>query len=153
MIKNKKYFYILLAFAVIIADRITKYLALSWCQERLEINNYCAFDLAYNRGISWGFFHAPDSNLQFVLISLVIAGITAFMITIARERLKQGHAIIGETLVIAGSISNLFDRLWYQGVIDFIELSCSFFTWPLFNIADMCIVAGVGIMLVGYYRS
>ena len=146
-----KVVYFLLATLVLIADRLSKYAALIWCQERYVINNYISFDVAFNRGISWGFFHS-HSNYFFILVSLVIAAITVAVAYQALPRYQQGALIVGEVLVIAGSVSNLFDRAYYHGVIDFIELSYGLYVWPIFNIADMCIVAGVGIMFMEYYR-
>jgi signal peptidase II len=149
---KKSYRYILLALAVLALDRISKYAALTWCADRCQINNYLAFDLAFNRGISWGFFHSTN-DLLFIIVSAAIACLTAIVAQMGFARYKQGLMAVGETLVVAGSIGNLVDRLWYYGVIDFIELSYTIHTWPLFNIADVCIVVGVGIMLVEYYRS
>ena len=47
-------------------------------------------------------------------------------------------------MVIAGAVSNFFDRIYYGAVIDFIDFHYGAWHWPTFNIADMCIVMGIG---------
>ena len=59
---------------------------------------------------------------------------------------KRGESILGHVCVIAGSVANIVDRIVYHGVIDFIVVSFRHYSWPVFNIADMAIVAGVVII-------
>lgn len=131
---------------VILFDRITKWWALKNCMERCEINPYLAFEVGYNRGVTWGLLYS-HSTIVFVLVTTMIIAITAWVCWYAYHERKQGNAIIGEMLVISGSLSNIFDRFWYGGVVDFIELSYGKWLWPSFNIADVAIVCGVVIML------
>lgn len=145
-------FYLLLAGSILILDRITKLLALSYCIERCSINSYLSFEVIYNRGISWGLFYS-SSNYVFAGVSLAIAAITAIVALDIFIRSRSQLPILGEVLVVAGSCANLFDRAWYGGVVDFIGLSYGSYIWPLFNIADICIVLGVVIMIWEYYRS
>lgn len=101
-----------------------------------------SFDLVVNRGVSWGLF-ATDSILGFVLMGLLIGGITALLAYYMYARWQAGFSAVGELFIVAGSVGNLIDRLFYHGVIDFIRFSWGQFTWPIFNIADCCIVLGV----------
>ena len=103
---KKGYQYIILALAVLILDRISKYAALVWCADRCQINSYLAFDLAFNRGISWGFFHSTN-DLLFIIVTAAIACLTAMVAHMGFARYKQGLAIVGEVLVVAGSVCNL----------------------------------------------
>jgi len=65
---------------------------------------------------------------------------------------KQGNNIAAEVCIIAGSISNLIDRVIYGGVIDFIILSYGSLSWPVFNVADAMIVLGVILLLLKYEK-
>jgi signal peptidase II len=56
-------------------------------------------------------------------------------------------------LVLGGSLSNLVDRLWYKAVLDFIELYIGPYSWPVFNVADVCIVIGIGGILLRSWRK
>lgn len=144
--------YSFLATAVIILDRITKWYALNNWQLREHINQFLSFELTFNRGISWGMFHNASNSL-FVIVSMIIAAVTIAVAGVAIYKLRAGECIWGETLIVAGSISNLIDRLLYGGVVDFIHLSYGQWSWPLFNVADMAIVLGVIIMVWEQYKS
>lgn len=137
---------------ILVADRVTKLLAMTHCADRYEINEYLACEFTLNRGISWGMFHTENTLGFFVITSIIITltGVIGY-VTFTKWRAQQQY--IGELLIYAGSVSNIIDRLQYGGVIDFIELSYKTWTWPIFNIADSCIVLGVGIMIITLKRQ
>ena len=146
-----RYIYFFIALSVIGLDRITKMWALS-LKGQLVVNSYLSFDLVYNRGISWGFFNSSDA-FRFYLVTVLIMLVMVVLAWHARFRIQEHKAVIGEVLVLAGGLSNLFDRLYYKGVIDFIELSYHNFSWPIFNCADIAIVMGVGLMVYTVIRD
>ena len=63
------------------------------------------------------------------------------------------RSIVGEVMVVAGAVSNLIDRVLHHAVVDFIELSYKGWSWPVFNIADCCIVIGVFLLIFKAYQS
>jgi len=142
----------LLFLLIFIIDRTTKYAALLYCEQPCYINQFLSFDFVLNRGISWGLLHSQNDWI-FVLVSFVIFLVTLWVMHFAWRRFKAGHGIFPEVLIIAGSLSNIVDRIVYGGVIDFILLSYRDWSWPIFNVADAAIVLGVGIMLVRYYKK
>lgn len=144
--------YSLLFAFIIIADRITKYFVLMYITDRYEVNQFLSFDLTLNRGIAWGIFYSQD-NYIFAVVSIVIALITVGLAIYTYFRWRNQQCILGEICVIAGSCSNLIDRILYGGVIDFILLEVANWSWPVFNVADACIVVGVGVMLLEYFGS
>ena len=151
MTKNM-YGYLFLGTLIFIVDRITKMAALVCCKEgSYKVNQFLSFDLLFNRGISWGMFHS-SSDLVFLSVSLVTAIITAALCWYAYYNYRQGASIVAEVCIIAGSFSNLVDRVVYNGVIDFIVLSYGDLSWPVFNIADAVIVLGVGILVFQYEK-
>ncbi|MCX5921862.1 MAG: signal peptidase II [Candidatus Dependentiae bacterium] len=133
-------------------DRITKGLALERAVDRYEINQFLSFELVFNRGVTGGLF-GSDSPLLFLLLSLFIASIIAVLAVYAYFRWREDKSILGEVLTLAGAISNLLDRVLYQGVIDFVVLSWGDYTFPVFNIADVCIVLGVAIIFFVHVRE
>lgn len=79
-----------------------------------------------------------------MLVALIIVTVIGFAWhTITRARAH--HMLCGEIFVLAGALSNLLDRYFYGAVIDMIHLTWPL-SWPVFNIADMLIVMGVGLM-------
>ena len=144
--------YGIMAATLFFFDRITKCAALACFTPRCTFNDYVSFELAFNRGISWSFFHT-GSDAVFVIVSIVIVCITLLLGVYAAMRWWQQRLIIGEVWVLVGSASNIVDRILYRGVIDFIELSYNGLVWPVFNLADVCIVVGVGMMFFQQYRE
>lgn len=150
---NKKlYPYFVLAVGIFIIDRITKMAAVAWCTESVHtINSFLSFEVLFNRGISWGMLHSA-SDVVFLSVSLIIATVTAALCWYAYYNYTGGMSIIGEVCIIAGSFSNLIDRVLYSGVIDFIILSYGNLSWPVFNIADAVIVFGIGMLVFQYEK-
>ncbi|MCX5925208.1 MAG: signal peptidase II [Candidatus Dependentiae bacterium] len=150
--KSTLYYMIMISTVLFVLDRFTKHLALFYCVPRCTLTPFLSFDLAFNRGISWGMFHTESTGL-FYAITILIVGVTLSVAWHAYERLQSGHQIWGELLIITGSTSNILDRFIHAGVIDFIELSCGQWAWPLFNFADFYIVIGILIMLIPLYHE
>lgn len=143
---NKKYLFLGVSLCIFISDRITKYIIANCVDLPYLVNDYISFDLVFNRGISWGIFH--DSNMTvFLMVSMISAIITLLLCMHAYCVYKKGNDIFGHLCIIIGSVSNLIDRVIYGGVIDFIILSYKNYSWPIFNIADVAIVCGVGVLL------
>jgi signal peptidase II len=145
--------YFVLAIGVFIIDRITKLAALAWCaNDACVVNQFLSFEVVFNRGVSWGMFHSA-SDIVFVVVSVIIAIITTALGWYAYHRYAHRAPIVAEVLIVAGSISNLIDRVIYSGVVDFIILSYGTMSWPVFNIADAAIVFGVGLLVFQYDSS
>lgn len=153
---NKKYTeyigYGILFFWVLLIDRLTKYWVLTSLHGSYPITSFLSLDFVINRGVAWGFFHS-ESEGPFILLSLLVFGMVMLLASFAYRRLHEEALIIGEVLVIAGALSNIVDRIFYRGVIDFIVFSWRDYSFPSFNIADACIVLGVGLMFISVYRK
>lgn len=134
--------YAILVTIVLLVDRITKIYALEHFITFASITPFLGTELTMNRGISWGLFGHENPYIFFV-VSCCIVAVLIGLILYTRSQYLQGYSVWPETLVIAGAVSNLFDRFLYHGVVDFIVLSFHTWTWPVFNVADMCIVCGV----------
>ena len=150
----KKTAYFLLFIFILLLDQITKYSVLWYLDTPYLVSPYLTFDIMINRGISWGLFN-NYGNFAFYSITFMIICIILSLILYTKQRLSQANRapIFGEILVIAGSVSNLIDRLYIHGVIDFIALSYGKFTFPVFNIADITICFGVTIMLLQFFSE
>src|SRR6266478_7651037 len=109
--KKNIYGYLVLGTLIFIIDRITKLAALAYCaQSACTINSFLSFEVVFNRGISWGIFHG-NSDIIFILVSLIIAVITAAMCVYAYHQYQRGNAIGAEVCIITGSLCNLIDRV------------------------------------------
>jgi signal peptidase II len=143
------YFMWLIPLIPLIADRITKMLVL----EYLVIPKAPCYGLnllrTWNSGVSWSMLHTIEPWRLIILQSLLIIA----LVTYTALQLRKGASAVGELLLIGGAFSNLADRFMYGAVLDFIELYIGKYQWPVFNVADMFIVSGVGIMLIKNWRD
>lgn len=98
--------------------------------------------LAWNRGISYGLFRTP---MQGVLIALSLAISLLLWLWLCRSRNQLTVAALA--LVIGGALSNAFDRAVHGAVADFFHFHIGTFSWYIFNLADVAIVAGVALLL------
>jgi lipoprotein signal peptidase len=101
-----------------------------------------------NHGALFGLFrdHKTFANLGFALISLLAAaGIIVWSRHTATARDRWLCASLG--LILAGTLGNLYDRLLFNGVRDFLHWNY-LFDWPVFNIADVCLVCGAGMLMI-----
>lgn len=142
----KKQYIILLAivFVLVGLDQFTKYLIvqqLELGEQITVIPNFFTITSHRNTGAAWGIF---SGNMTFFyLITLLAAGLFYFLLKDI-DITKQKFYASGIILMIAGGIGNFIDRLFFQEVVDFIDIDLfSYTTFPIFNIADICLVVGM----------
>ena len=151
MNKRSVTIYGILAMVVILADRITKTWALGLDSEKV-INQFLSFGLTFNRGINWGIFNSTNPSV-FIFINILIALVIVAMMIYTVGCWVHKQPIIGNILIIAGAVSNYFDRMVHGGVIDFIVFSWGTWSWPAFNIADAAICLGVGLIILDFFLN
>ena len=105
--------------------------------------------LAWNTGISYGWFQDTGPVGQTVLLAFKALAIIVLGVWMARSGTRL--AVIGLGLIIGGAIGNTIDRLAYGVVVDFAlfhaEIGGKTYNWYVFNLADVAIVAGVAALL------
>tara|TARA_B100000029_G_scaffold513454_1_gene613126 strand:- start:185 stop:679 length:495 start_codon:yes stop_codon:yes gene_type:complete len=146
-----KYFYELLAiFALlIILDQATKIfiakIMLNNKFQSIEVFPFLNITFVRNTGISFGLF--SDGGLLnryfFTSFSMIIGSILLIIALFNKDRLMQ----ISLLFIAGGAIGNAIDRIYFGGVIDFIDFFLYNFHWPAFNLADIFISFGVIILL------
>ena len=143
----------ILAFIIATFDQVTKYFVLLNLNLinvfQLEvIPGIVNFHLAWNKGINFGLFSNNGFNLQIfwsVLALLIIGGLLWY----ADRNKLSGYEIISVGFIIGGAIGNTLDRLIQGAVIDFLNITCCGLYNPYsFNIADLVIFTGAGILLI-----
>ncbi|MFZ5673315.1 MAG: signal peptidase II [Pseudomonadota bacterium] len=99
--------------------------------------------LAWNRGVSYGWLSGGASQGLLIAMALAIsAGMWIWLAKVARPVTAAG---IG--LILGGALANAFDRAVYGAVADFFSFHVGNFNWYIFNLADVAIVAGVGLLV------
>jgi signal peptidase II len=113
---------------------------------RVEITSYFDLVMAWNKGVSYGLFAQNGTIGRFVLIGVSLAAVTGLFIWMANSMTRLTGLSLG--LIIGGALGNLTDRIVHGAVADFFHFHYAGFSWYIFNIADVAIVAGViGLML------
>lgn len=139
---------VIAAALIAIADQASKFWIVQIVElpVRRKIELSPIFDLTYveNRGASFGML-AGGMGSRIILSSISIAVATALVIWLAR--LKRRFAAAGAALIVGGALGNLYDRLAYGYVVDFLDFSGLYFPW-VFNIADAAINVGVACLIV-----
>jgi signal peptidase II len=132
----------LVAVAAIVADQVTKHVVSSQLALDDEIGVAGPFSIHHvqNSGIAFGLF----SDATAIVIALTAVAVGWMLVFFARAGARHPVLPVALGLLIGGSLSNLVDRARLGHVTDFLDLSY----WPAFNLADMCIVVGV-VLLVG----
>jgi len=146
---NKKFFIsfflILLTF---IFDRISKiYIIKKFVESNIQdiyINHYLNLVLIWNKGIAFGLLQ-NDGNL-YHLISLAIFIIIIYVNFIIYSS-KKTYEVVCFSLISGGAIGNLFDRIYYNAVPDFIDIHFKNFHWFTFNVSDIFISLGILILI------
>jgi len=137
---------LIVALVTLAADQMSKALVVSRLAygERIDLLPFLALERTSNRGVAFGL--ASDVSPA-VLVVLAVA-ISAVILTVG-SRLSWRFAPVATGLILGGALGNLYDRVAQGYVIDFIELP----NWPTFNLADVAITVGVGLLLVGLVKN
>ena len=149
-IKIKKidiYSFILILITFVI-DRLSKIYVIELIQsEEREVflHDFLNLTLNWNTGIAFGLL-SSNANLWYHLVSALILLIIVYLIYLMVISDNSGKIII--SLIIGGALGNLYDRLTYFAVPDFIDFHIENFHWFTFNIADIFISLGIFGMVV-----
>jgi len=138
--------YYTLFFSLFLLDRITKWIVISSRDTLHTVTSWLACNVHLNRGVSWGILHSHSEGL-FACVTLLVILITCGVAMHAVYQWYHGKSVYGQVMILAGSISNIVDRMVYGGVIDFVQVHIGSWSFPTFNIADIAIVLGVCIMI------
>lgn len=131
-----------------VLDRISKILVVNNLEfgisKQIElIPNLLYFTYVKNTGGAWSIL-SNATWLLAIISTLAVVGISYYMF---KKQLKLSYFICG-ALIVAGGLGNLFDRVFYGAVVDFIETYPFGYSYPVFNIADIFVVVGAIYMII-----
>ena len=112
--------------------------------DSLFINNYLNFDLVWNTGVSFGLL-SQNANFYYHAISFVIFLVIIFLsyLIVKANFLDK----VSFSLILGGALGNIYDRINYFAVPDFIDIHFGDYHWFTFNIADIFITIGVIVLI------
>lgn len=152
---NKYIFAGTIASLTVIFDQISKAMVRSsmplWSSDPI-FPNFFNMVHAVNKGAAFGFLNRADISWQrsfFIIITIVALGIIYSLIKSAHKSNKLQIASLA--LLLGGAIGNLFDRIIYGEVTDFLDFYIGKYHWPAFNVADIALTIGAVLMIISLY--
>ena len=146
---------IIIILTLFFIDRLSKMYLINLQSTGTDIDFYIYpflnFYLVWNTGIGFG-LAAMESNIYYHILTSIIAivniGLIFFLIK------SKGIYAYSIVLIIGGSLGNLFDRIYYYAVPDFIDLHFGNFHWFIFNVADIFITVGIiGLIFLEIFKK
>jgi signal peptidase II len=144
------------AAAVFVLDRLTKWIIesrVSFFDTHKVIPGFFDIVRSQNRGVAFGIFNDSTSEwrtLALVIVSVVAVALVSVMLWNAHK--LDRYSLWGLSLILGGAAGNVFDRIVWGRVTDFLLLYIGEYQWPTFNVADTAIVIGSGLLLMELFR-
>ena len=145
---NEKLNKLLIGFIILVVcfalDRFSKIYILNILnndgQVDIYINQYLNFFLVWNKGIGFGLFSSESKGFyNLITFLIIIINLVLLYFAIFETKFKSLFLMI----ILGGSLGNLFDRIYYNAVPDFIDINLGSFHWFVFNVADIFISIGI----------
>ena len=135
---------LIIVLAIFSVDRLSKVYILKMAElegiVNIYITKYLNFYLIWNKGVAFGLFSFNESFVYNLITSIIITVTIVILIMIIKNEGFKKYSLL---LVFGGSLGNLFDRIYYSAVPDFIDFHINDFHWFIFNCADIFITIGV----------
>ena len=106
----------------------------------IYVTQYLNFYLIWNKGIAFGLFSFDESFIYNLITSIILTITIVILVMITKSTGFKKYSLL---LVFGGSSGNLFDRIYYSAVPDFIDIHINDFHWFVFNAADIFVTIGV----------
>ncbi len=139
----------------VVLDQLTKF----WIMTSLPLNGGVKvipgfFDLVNirNRGAAFGFLNRSDIEWQFwlFLAATLVSAVVIFLLARAARK-HERWLFVGLGLVLGGAVGNLIDRIRFRAVVDFFDFFVGQWHWPAFNVADIAICCGAGLVCLSLW--
>ena len=135
---------IIIIFSIFALDRAFKIYLINLQATGTDVDFYISpflnFYLIWNTGIGFG-LASMESNIYYHILTVIILAVNLVLIYLLFKA-KGVHGYIF-AIIVGGSLGNLFDRIYYYAVPDFIDVHLGNFHWFIFNIADIFITFGI----------
>ena len=137
----------ILVLSIFLFDRLSKiyviYLDSKSFENEIFVSKFLNITLIWNEGIAFGLL-ALKANLYNILTSVIVLIILIIIYILFRSKGFKKYSLI---FILGGALGNLYDRIYYKAVPDFIDFHIGEFHWFIFNIADIFITVGIIFMI------
>jgi len=148
---NSKTFYLnfIIILSIFILDRLTKFyvIYLDKINGNSEIfsSKFLNIYLIWNEGIAFGLFSFNENNLYNFLTIFILIIVFVILYMISKSSGLKKYSLL---MILGGALGNVFDRIIYKAVPDFIDFHIGNFHWFIFNFADIFISIGVIFLII-----
>ena len=140
---------LLLVLSIFLLDRLSKvyliHLDKKYIGSEIFSSKFLNIRLIWNEGIAFGFFSFSEIYLYNILTGLILIIIFIILIMILKSEGFKKYSLL---IIFGGALGNVFDRIFYKAVPDFIDLHYGELHWFVFNFADIFITIGVIFMIL-----
>jgi signal peptidase II len=155
--KDKRGLVFAISALVVLLDRITKHIVAQQLpngQTYTVIPGIFRISDVHNTGAAFSMFaeNASPATVRNILIAFSAIAIIILFGMLWRTGRYLTLASVALALILGGAFGNLYDRIRYHYVIDFLEVRIIHYHWPDFNVADSCIVIGACLLLIEIFR-
>ena len=149
MIKQKILLNLTIILSIFFLDRISKIYILNIADSEgivnFTINSFLNIILVWNSGIGFGLFQLDQTfAYNFITILIILINLIIIYLLLNSNNLHK----IFFSMILGGSLGNLFDRVYYSAVPDFIDLNYNGYHWFVFNVADIFITLGIMCLII-----
>jgi signal peptidase II len=152
--KKENIFNFFFVIFIFLLDRLSKVILINklanFDEVEYEITSFLSLNLIWNDGIAFGLLSLKDKFYYNLLSTIIIIVILIIFYLMIKSKGIEKYAYI---MLLGGSLGNIFDRLFYSKVPDFIDLHFNNFNWFIFNVADIFITLGVILLIYLEFRK
>jgi len=132
---------------IVVADQLTKYVAVQYLTGRpVEVTPFFNLVLVYNPGAAFSFLSDAAGWQRWFFVSIALIA-SAWIVYLLREYPNQRLFAFALSLVLAGAVGNVIDRILFGAVVDFLDFHAYGWHWPAFNVADSAITCGALLLI------
>jgi len=150
--RDRRIWMLVIAAAVIVVDRLTK----RWVSAHLGLGQAIVvipkvFRITHvlNTGAAFSMFeNMNEHTVRNLLVAFSIVAVIVVLVLLWKLGRTFTMTSVALALILGGAIGNLYDRVMYSHVVDFLEVHIVHYHWPDFNVADSCIVVGACLLLM-----
>lgn len=144
-----------ITFAVVALDLISKNMANYYLTRftSATVTSFLNFILVYNTGSAFGFLASESGWQLWIFVGSAIIVTIAILSWLWKSSSTHTFTAFGMSLILGGTLGNLYDRIVDGYVVDFIDFHYQTYHWPAFNVADSAITLGVFCLLLSAFRK
>ena len=143
-----------LSLVLVALDQLVKYVVVQALESGspVELLPFLSLVLTYNPGAAFSFLAGAGGWQRWFFVAVAVLAAVVITVLIFRYR-RDALLCFALSLVLAGAVGNLIDRLIFGAVVDFVLLHWREWSWPAFNLADSCITVGAALLVWDSLRA